>query len=456
MRWIAVLLAIYILPVLVQPAGGHSHLWSLALALADDDDDDGDGDDDDDDDGDDDDGDDDGDGDGDDDDGREGGAGREGDGGRDPLGFLNSIFGDADDHDDDRGNVEDEIVGVGLDSLDVAVLELVGFRLAEDIELGALGLSMTRLDVPAGIGAREGLALARATRPGAVFDLNHLYLSNAAANCGTERCWGGRLIGLETQALASCTESGRIAIVDTAVDMRHDALRDSLIVQRSFRPSGVKAVSPAHGTAIAALLVGRAPRDAPALVPRARLFAAEVFYLRGAEVRTDALALLRAIDWAVESQAQVIALSLSGEANAALERGVRQAARRAALVAAAGNDGPEGAPAYPAAYPEVVAVTAVDARKRPYRFANRGSYIDLAAPGVDVWSAAADGGFQAWTGTSFAVPFAAAALLHAAGLTGGDAARARSLLVESAEDLGALGRDDVFGWGLLRAPHGTC
>jgi hypothetical protein len=448
MRWIAVLLIVYLLPVLVQPADGHSHLWSLALA--DDDDDDGD------DDGDDDDGDDDG---GDDDDGDDdqgGGAGRAGDGGQDPLGFLNSIFGGDDDQDDDRGNVEDEIVGVGLDSLDVAALELVGFRLTEELELRALGLSVVRLDVPVGIGTREGLALARATRPGAVFDLNHLYRSNAAAGCGTERCWGGRLIGLETQSLASCTEGGRIAIVDTAVDTRHDALRDSFVVQRSFRPSGAEAVPPAHGTAIAALLVGQAPRDAPALVPRARLFAAEVFYLRGGEARTDSLALLRGIDWAVESQAQVIALSLSGGANAALERAVRQAARRAALVAAAGNDGPEGAPAYPAAYPEVMAVTAVDARKRPYRFANRGSYIDLAAPGVDVWSAGADGGFQTWTGTSFAVPFAAAALLHAAGLSGGDAARARSLLVESAEDLGALGRDDVFGWGLLRAPQGAC
>jgi subtilisin family serine protease len=227
-------------------------------------------------------------------------------------------------------------------------------------------------------------------------------------------------------------------------------------VQRTFRPSGSREVPSGHGTAIAALLVGQASGDLQALVPQARLFAADVFYLQGDEVRSDALAILRALDWAVESDAEVIALSLSGEANGALQRGIRAAARRAGLVAAAGNGGPNGAPAYPAAYPEVLAVTAIDVRKRPYRNANRGSYVDLAAPGVGIWSADADGGFTNWSGTSFAVPFVAAALLHAGALSGGDSVRARALLAESAEDLGAIGRDEVYGWGLLRAPRSAC
>jgi len=447
MRWLVLAFVIYLLPVVVQPGEEGGQFWSLALADDDDDDgDDGDGDDDGDDDG------------GDDDDrgGRAegGGSGGRGDGGGDPFTLIESLFGDDDD--DDVGSfIEDEIVGIGLDPLDIAALELVGFRLSEEHQLGTLGLTVSRIAVPQGLDTSAALALARATRPAGSFDFNHLY-QNTAADCASERCWSGHLVRFEWVALASCTEGQAIAMIDTAVDARHPVLRGADLTQRGFRPAGSEAVSPGHGTAIAAILVSQAETEVPALIPRARLFAADVFYRLGGAVRTDALTLLQAIDWAVESQARVIALSLSGEANDALQRGIREASRRAALVAAAGNGGPEAGPAYPAAYPEVMAVTAVDARKRHYRYANRGGYLDLAAPGVDVWSVDADGGYTTWSGTSFAVPFAAAALLHTGALNGGDPLRARRELTEAAEDLGALGRDDVFGWGLLQAPRKAC
>ena len=91
-----------------------------------------------------------------------------------------------------------------------------------------------------------------------------------------------------------------------------------------------------------------------------------------------------------------------------------------------------------------------------WRGGNRGSYVELAAPGVDVSSAAPGGGVTGWTGTSFAVPFAVAALMRARAETGGDPAAARALLGRTAEDLGAPGRDDATGFGLLRAPSGRC
>ncbi|MEL7173696.1 MAG: S8 family serine peptidase, partial [Pseudomonadota bacterium] len=124
-------------------------------------------------------------------------------------------------------------------------------------------------------------------------------------------------------------------------------------------------------------------------------------------------------------------------------------------VAAAGNGGPRSAPAFPAAYPEVLAVAAVDRRLRPYRKGNRGSYIDLAAPGVDVLSAGGSA-TRTWSGTSFAVPYVAAALLRARALTKGDAAAAKRLLKEGARDLGAPGRDEVFGHGLVQSPGDRC
>lgn len=146
-------------------------------------------------------------------------------------------------------------------------------------------------------------------------------------------------------------------------------------------------------------------------------------------------------------------MSLSGPANALLEQVVRRLSERGmVIVAAAGNGGPKAGPAYPAAYAEVIAVTAVDRMKRPYRRAGRGEHIDLAAPGVQVWTAASVSGARPKTGTSFAAPFvtAAAALMKSAN-GNATAADIQDALGKSAEDLGAPGKDDVFGWGLLNA-----
>jgi subtilisin family serine protease len=90
--------------------------------------------------------------------------------------------------------------------------------------------------------------------------------------------------------------------------------------------------------------------------------------------------------------------------------------------------------------------------KRPYRRAGRGEHIDLAAPGVQVWTAASVSGARPKTGTSFAAPFvtAAAALMKSAN-GNATAADIQDALGKSAEDLGAPGKDDVFGWGLLNA-----
>ena len=78
-------------------------------------------------------------------------------------------------------------------------------------------------------------------------------------------------------------------------------------------------------------------------------------------------------------------------------------------VAAAGNNGPGAEPSYPAAYPGVIAVTAVDQNLNVYRRATQGAYVDLAAPGVNIWTASLKGSGALKTGTSDAVPFVSAA-----------------------------------------------
>ncbi len=72
------------------------------------------------------------------------------------------------------------------------------------------------------------------------------------------------------------------------------------------------------------------------------------------------------------------------------------------IVAAAGNGGPDASPAYPGAFPNVIAVTAIDDHDAIYKSANRGTYIAVAAPGVDIIGAAPKGAYDISSGTSMA------------------------------------------------------
>jgi subtilisin family serine protease len=122
---------------------------------------------------------------------------------------------------------------------------------------------------------------------------------------------------------------------------------------------------------------------------------------------------------------------------------------QAAIVAAAGNGGVGARPYYPAAYEDVLAVTAISGKKRKvYKSANRGSYIDFAAPGVKVY-AAVPGGGQNMSGTSFASPFVAVIVALQAAHMRRTPGRLRKLLKRGAIDLGTPGKDDVYGWGMI-------
>jgi subtilisin family serine protease len=144
----------------------------------------------------------------------------------------------------------------------------------------------------------------------------------------------------------------------------------------------------------------------------------------------------------------VINLSLTGPPNRLLEVAINKVSRTGVVVlAAAGTDGPMATPRYPAAYSSVVAVTAVDSRGRAFRLANRGDYLALAAPGVNLRHALAGGGYTTSSGTSFAVPFVSTVVALLKQDAADDDVVAR--LYASALDLGEPGRDEVYGYGLL-------
>jgi subtilisin family serine protease len=134
-------------------------------------------------------------------------------------------------------------------------------------------------------------------------------------------------------------------------------------------------------------------------------------------------------------------------------RSLAQARRKGiVLVAAAGNAGADSPPLYPAADPNVIAVSATDVDDHLLDVANRGRQIAVAAPGVDVLLPAPGGRYQIATGTSFAAAHVAgiAALMLAKNPQLGPE-QVRTILTTTARDLGPKGRDDQFGAGLADA-----
>jgi subtilisin family serine protease len=122
------------------------------------------------------------------------------------------------------------------------------------------------------------------------------------------------------------------------------------------------------------------------------------------------------------------------------------------MVAASGNAGPKSPPLYPAANPNVIAVSATDAYDRLFTASNRGSHIAVAAPGVDIFLPAPDNKYQMTSGTSFSAAYISG--LAALMIERNPQLRPneiRSILMTTARDLGAPGRDDLFGAGAADA-----
>jgi subtilisin family serine protease len=118
------------------------------------------------------------------------------------------------------------------------------------------------------------------------------------------------------------------------------------------------------------------------------------------------------------------------------------------MVAASGNAGPKSPPLYPAANPNVIAVTATDAQDRLFPASNRGAHIAVAAPGVDIFLPAPDEKYQIASGTSFSAAYISGVVaLMLERNPALKAAELREILTRTARDLGTPGRDDLFGAG---------
>ncbi|KFC71581.1 Serine protease [Bosea sp. LC85] len=239
----------------------------------------------------------------------------------------------------------------------------------------------------------------------------------------------------------------RVAVIDSGADTTHPELQG--VLAGSFDALGGDVQPDAHGTAMAAAILAQAQLQGVA--PGARLLAARAFSgsATAGPANGTTFHILAALDWAAGEGARVLNLSFAGPQDRLLSRSLAGAkAKGMVAVAAAGNGGAKAAPLYPGADPNVIAVTATDADDKPFSGANRGDYIAIAAPGVDVLAAEPQGRYAFSSGTSIAAAHVSglvALLLEKRPELGLD--DVRRLLSESAVDLGSRGKDPVFGAG---------
>jgi hypothetical protein len=333
---------------------------------------------------------------------------------------------------DDAGNPvrRGEIVGISLTADALARASAAGFavtRRTESVE--GLGLVTTILAPPKGKPARKAISVLRQLDPAGTYTLDHVYEpAHAALSPARGPAAGGS---------GRPGPGARIGLIDGGVGA-HPAFADAKIEQRGF--SGAPTPS-GHGTAIASLIVGNTGTFHGA-APGITLLVADIY--GGSAARGSAEAIVRAMGWLAQSGVRVVNISLVGPPNPLLEAGIRALlARGIMVVAAVGNDGPAAPPQYPASYPGVIAVTAVDAKGKALIEAGKPLHLDFAAPGADMAGAVPGGGWERLRGTSFAAPLVSARLTR---LDRKDAATALAALsAEARPGKGRIGRGIVCG-----------
>ncbi|MEU6759688.1 type VII secretion-associated serine protease mycosin [Streptomyces sp. NPDC046685] len=292
----------------------------------------------------------------------------------------------------------------------------------------------------------------------------------AAADTIRDRQWG--LLALRAEEAWGTTRGDgvTVAVLDTGVDDSHPDLAGQVLDGTDLIGMGAGRGDKAwarHGTAMAGIIAGHGHgpnrgQGVLGIAPQAKILPVRVILEEGDPGRAQARvskggALADGIRWAADHGADVINLSLGDDSDSAHhEAGEDEAvqyalAKGVVVVASAGNGGESGdRVSYPAAYPGVIAVTAVDRRGKKAAFSTRNWYATVSAPGVDVVIADPDRAYYEGWGTSAAAAFVsgAAALVRAAHPELSPA-QIKKLLEDTAADSPAGGRDDARGYGTV-------
>ena len=272
--------------------------------------------------------------------------------------------------------------------------------------------------------------------------------------------WGIDRIDAELAWTTTVADPIKVAIIDTGIDISHPDLKDNI-------KGGMSAVGyttsynddNGHGTHVAGI-VGAIDNTVGVIGvgPQIDLYAVKVLDRRGSGYLSD---IIEGLDWVIANGMQVVNMSLGTSADVLSFHEAIQKVNAAGItqVAAVGNNG--SSVIYPAAYSETIAVSATDNTNTIASWSSRGSEVDLAAPGVSIYSTYKGQTYKTLSGTSMAAPHVTGAvalvLNTAVGAYDADAdgvwdtAEVQKKLQDRATDLGVIGFDNLYGWGLVNA-----
>jgi len=242
--------------------------------------------------------------------------------------------------------------------------------------------------------------------------------------------YGLALSGVRAARALGAGGGVRVALLDSAPELTHRDLAPSRIESVATDTKTPPAV---HGTLMAGV-IGAAENNGygiAGLAPAARIVSIPICAPKGgAGGQCTIYQMLQGFDRAYDAKAVIVNLSLSGPPNPLLERGVARLEELGlVVVAAAGNEGRDEK-RYPAAYPSVIGVGAVDRDGKLFASSNRGAWVELFAPGVEILSTVPGSAFAFGSGTSLAAAHVTGELAVLTGITG-DPKRARSELFRS-------------------------
>ena len=330
---------------------------------------------------------------------------------------------------DDGGNPfrEGELVVMSDDNALLNRAEALGFSVIESRPLESIGALVARLRRPEGVSSNEALAMLRTREPGSPSGYNYIYRATGNAPETPEED--------RPEPQHAAKTNVKVGVID---GFSADTVSGWTVERLVEKPAKT-----GHGDAVTGILL----RDLETgyRVSPDKMMLLDVMREHPGGGAADVAALVFAFDKLVTAKVDVANLSLAGPDHPALRMAVTKSIQKGlVVVAAVGNGGPAAPPAFPAAYDGVVGVAAVDATGKPYIYSGRGPHVDIAALGVEV-DASGTGGELA--GTSYAAPHVSALLASLS--HGGKTPSLDRLLVEYAEDVGAPGRDPIYGVGIL-------
>ncbi|MCM3875819.1 MAG: S8 family serine peptidase [Thermoanaerobaculia bacterium] len=329
---------------------------------------------------------------------------------------------------------------------------------SESFELPSIHRRVSLLTLPPGssvplavLQAQKDPAV-RLAQPNFVYELAQLAYNDPYA----AEQWGPRRMGVEAAHRTSTGKNVKLVVLDSGVDFRHPDLKRRIAEKVSFVQGGTYERDP-HGTSMTGAIAAE-PNNRIGIygvAPDAEIFSARVCAPKVPHAPEACVSegVARGLDFAVVKGASVASLSLAGPYDPLVRQLVdRAVSRGVVVVAAAGNSGPSAPPRYPAALPNVIAVSAIDSNDKVYERANRGPHVKVVAPGVNVFTTLPDGRYGPSTGTSIATAHVSGvvALLLSAH-PGLSPKEVEDILTSTASDLGPPGKDDTFGWGAVDA-----